>query len=120
VGKLKLETKIGLIKAEKLFRYIQKELGENTQAQTVRFLINVAMNPKGIDNSEIAANIGVSNASISRTCDIFGPAPGSKGDRLKRNLLTIDYHHDDRRRLLSKLSEEGNTFITGLIKILES
>lgn len=108
-----------IVKMDKLFRYIQEELGENTQAQTVRYLLNVANNKNGVDHSDLAKLIGVSKASISRNCDMYGPSPSSGQAAVKKSLLLVDYHPDDRRRLISKLNSEGEKFIAGLVAILE-
>ena len=81
----------------------------------IRFLVTVAQfSPAGITQTEVAKQLGLTLAAISRAVDVFGPS--GRKDRGTSGLAFINVTmdpHDDRPKILT-ITEAGMNYLLSL------
>lgn len=95
---------------------IQKHLHENVEAQTVMFLLEVALQEEPTDLSSVGQKLGISKAAASRNFYRLADGKGGEGglDLIKS---LVDYN--DRRRVLLQLTPKGVSIVQELTDYLE-
>lgn len=93
-----------------------RELDAEMQAQSIAVLLKVAKHPVPIKMGEIAAELGLSQSTVSRNVAYLGDWNRHKKDGFK--LLEAFEDPMERRRKLVRLTPKGTRFIKSLSDIL--
>ena len=93
-----------------------RELDAEMQAQSIAVLLKVAKHPVPIKMGEIAAELGLSQSTVSRNVAYLGDWNRHKKDGFK--LLEAFEDPMERRRKLVRLTPKGARFIKSLSDIL--
>ena len=107
------ETTLKLLRVIERFREIDAEM----QAQSIAVLLKVAKHPVPIRMADIAAELGLSQSTISRNVAYLGD--WNRHKEVGHKLLEAYEDPMERRRKLVKLTAKGRRFVKSLNEIIQ-